>query len=165
MSMTPTKTTDVTIQKVGSLSTRLSKALTTTTLAYSLGDNIGGLLTLTNAVLLSAGGGIIQNVGIYDAAAQSAAIDVVFFVANPSSTTFTDNGALTVNAADGPSIVGIAHVTDWSTFAASSFGQALNLGINFDLSIGTSLYVALISRGTPTYATNSLTLNVEILPN
>lgn len=137
-----------------------------TTPAYSAGDNIGGLISLTSAVRYAAGGGTITSVVISDKAKQSAAIDVVFFTANPGSTTFTDNGALAVNAADLVSIVGVISVTSWSAFSANSVGSALGQSLPFVLASGTTLYAALVARGTPTYAsTSDIQITVGILPD
>lgn len=146
--------------------TKVATPTVSTTPAYTSGDSIGGLISLTSAVRYAAGGGTITSVVISDKAKQSAPIDVIFFTANPGSTTFTDNGALAVNAADLISIVGVISVTSYSAFSANSVGSALGQSLPFVLGSGTTLYAALVARGTPTYAsTSDVQLTVGILPD
>jgi len=153
--------------------------------AYSAGDSIGAaVISLAGATAETGGltaaevreaagwgtgnethGGMIQSVILTDLGKQSAEIDVVFFDADPSQTTFTDNAALDVDDADLLNIVGVAAVTTWKDFSDNSVGQTLNLAIPFVLEDGgNTLYAALVSRGTPTYAsTADLTLRVGVL--
>ena len=138
--------------------------------AYAAGDLIGSaaieLVAATDgdAVNAEKHGGMVQSVVITDLAAQSASLDVVFFDANPSSTTFTDNAAFDPADADIVNIVGVASVTDWKAFNDNDVGQALNLAMPFVLDSGNTLYAVLVSRGTPTYgAATDLTLRVGVL--
>ena len=140
--------------------------------AYSAGDSIGAaVISLAGATAGDGGtgsethGGMIQSVILTDLGKQSAEIDVVFFDVNPSNTTFTDNAALDVDDVDLLNIVGVAAVTTWKDFSDNSVGQILNLSIPFVLEDGgNTLYAALVSRGTPTYAsTADLTLRVGVL--
>lgn len=134
--------------------------------AYSAGDLIGGKISLANASRAATLGGTITSVVLSDKAKQSAATDVVFFTADPSNTTFTDNAALAVNAADLINIVGVVPITSWSSFSANSVGYANGVGLGFTLAAGTTLYAALVSRGTPTYAsTSDIQLTVGIVPD
>jgi len=131
--------------------------------AYSAGDALGGLLTLTSAVRVAGGSGRIETVTIADKAKQNATIDVLFFVANPSGTTVTDNSVLTVADADLLNLIGVAQVVNWYSFADNSVGVVPNAGIRFKLGSGTSLYAPLVNRSTPTYAsTSDIQLSVGI---
>jgi len=140
--------------------------------AYTAGDSIGAAaIPLSGATAGDGGtgtethGGMIQSVILTDLGKQSADIDVFFFDVNPSNTTFTDNAALDVSDIDLLNIVGVAAVTDWKALSDNSVGQMLNLSIPFVLEGGgNTLYAALVSRGTPTYAsTADLTLRVGVL--
>jgi hypothetical protein len=132
---------------------RLTAAPVCDTNAYAAGDLIGGKLTLTPAVRLPGFGGIITRITIADKAKQNAAIDVVFFVANPTGTTFTDQAAFAIADAD---LLNAFHVqilaTDYASYSDNSEATVNNLGAAFRLSSGSALYAALVSRGTPTYA-------------
>ncbi len=129
------------------------------TAPYASGDLIGGKLTLTDAARfgdkLRPGTGIIQSVILTDLAKQSADLDVVFFDSDPSATTFTDQAALDIDDADLVKIIGVASVTSWAAFADNSAGQLLNVGLAFDLGQATSIFAAIVSRGTPSFASES----------
>ncbi len=115
---------------------------------YTSGDLIGGKQELLNAVEEEEGGGIIRGVSIADAANQKLQIDAVFFNANPSNTTFTENSALVVHADDLDKIIGAVVVGTYFAFNANAFGQPSGeVRIPFILGGGTSLFLAMISRG------------------
>lgn len=136
------------------------------TAIYAVGELLGSKLSLASAVRVAAGGGIIQSVTILNKAKQNAPLSVVFFRADPSATTFTNHTALTVNAADQSKIIGQVAVVaaDYLSLANISIGSPTPKGIGFALPAGTTLYAALISQGTPTYAsTSDLTLEVAVL--
>jgi hypothetical protein len=95
--------------------------------AYTSGDSVGGKISLASAVRLAGTGGTITSVTITDKGKQSAATDVVFFNADPSNTTFTDNGALTVHDTDLLTIIGVVPITSWAAFVDNSVGYANGL--------------------------------------
>ncbi len=132
---------------------------------YTSGDLVGTKLSFLLVVRGSGNHtGLIQSVIITDLEKQSIETDVVFFDADPSNTTFTDNAALDVNDTDLLTIAGVATVNDWAAFNDNSVGQALNLAIPFDLGVGTTLYGALVTRGAPNHGgTSDLTVRVSIL--
>jgi hypothetical protein len=136
------------------------------TTAYATGDVIGSKLTLANAARIAGGAGIIQSVTLHCKSAQTGAVDLLLFAADPSASTFTDNGALAVNAADFDKLIGVVHITDWTSLgAAISIAQAQAIGMPFDLPAGTSLYAVMVARSTPTLAsTSDLKLVVNVLP-
>lgn len=132
---------------------------------YSTGDLVGGKLELLNAVKFSGGGGRIQSVIITDKAKVSVNKDVIFFTADPENTTFTENGALTVDDDDLSKIIDVAQITTWATVANNGMGSALDLAMPFVLpSDKTSLFCAIVERGTTDYvSTADLTLKVGIM--
>ena len=144
--------------------------------AYTSGDSVGGKISLSPAVRaistpqVVVGTGTITSVIITDKAKQSAEIDVIFFDTDPSNTTVTDNGALTIHDTDLLNIVGIANVNTWKDFVDNSAGTtSATIAYPFVLNetsgtADTTLYVALVTRGTPTFAsTSDITLRVGIL--
>ncbi|KKN77959.1 hypothetical protein LCGC14_0355240 [marine sediment metagenome] len=132
---------------------------------YSAGDLLGGKIIFANAVRGSGHhSGVVQSVVITDLAKQSINIDVLLFDTEPTNTTFTENGAFDVDDTDILNLVGVALVSDWKAFNDNSMGQALNLGIPFDLGTGTTLWAVMVSRGTINLgATSDITLRVGIL--
>lgn len=129
--------------------------------AYTSGDLVGGKISLASATRVAGGTvggtGVIQSVAIHDKGKQNAEIDVVFFAADPANTTFTDNGALTVHDTDLLTIVGHVKLTaaDYISFVDNSIASRSGLGLPFKLDSGSTLYAALVTRGTPTYASTS----------
>jgi len=135
------------------------------TSAYASGDLLCEKIEFSN--LFSSEGqkdncGLIQSVVVSDLAKQSVNLDVVFFDSDPSNTTFTENAALDIDDADILNVSGIAFVDEWYAFSDNSVGQAHNLAIPF-VAGSNSLFVALVTRGAPTYAASDLTVRIGIL--
>lgn len=128
----------------------ISVSPTVDTNIYASGDLVGGKLTLTDAALAGPTKVVLQAVEIVDLAKQSVALDVVLFGANPSATTFTDNAAFDIDDADLPKVLGVVSVTTWYAFNDNSVGQAR--GLSLPVTSTGSLYAALVSRATPTFA-------------
>lgn len=136
-----------------------SASLTVDTNAYASGDNVGGKLTITGVPPR----GIIRRVTLTDLAVQGADLDLIVFTENPSGTTFTDNGAMDIADADITKIAGKLALTTDTAFADSGITEdAGTRDLEYQLTSGTTLYCALISRGTPTYAASDLTLRLVI---
>jgi hypothetical protein len=146
-----------------------AKALTATptvsTSAYTSGDNVGGKVTLSDVCRGQMGSGLIQSVVITSKSIQTATFDVVFFNADPSGSTFTDNVAQAIVDADLSKIIGVAQCTTVVALAAESIHQATGLALPFALSGGaTTLYAAIIVRGTPTLgSTSDIWISVRVL--
>lgn len=147
---------------LGGILTTVTVAQTVTaSSAYTSGNAVGGLMTLSGAFRSASGSGLIQSVIVNTKSAQTTAIDVVLFNANPSASTCTDKTAFAVAAADFNKIVGVAHVTDWTSDGTPSTGQAQNLAIPIAVGAGvTSFYACAVTRSTPTYAA---TTDVSVL--
>ncbi len=96
--------------------------------------------------------GTIESVVILDNAAQSAALDLVFFDADPSGTTFTLNAAFAPADADLLKSIGAVTVTTYTEFSLNSMATKTATGIQFDPRTVPTVFGALITRGTPTYA-------------
>lgn len=142
----------------------LSVPLTVDTNAYATGDLIGTKITIPKATLGASLDGIIRSIVLDCKSSQTTAFDIVFFNADPTATTFTDNAAIAVAVADFDKIIGgwaFAVTTSWIDVGTPSFAHAY-VDIPYTLINGTSLYAALISRGTPTFAATDLTLKLGI---
>ena len=130
---------------------------------YSTGDNLGGLLTLTDAVPPGKEWGEIVSVVICSDVAFTGPFDVVFFNANPSGSTFTDNAAQDVVKADLAKIIGVAHCSDVTALSGASIHQTTNLQLPFRLAAGGALYAAIVIRGTLNLtATDEITMTIRI---
>ena len=156
-------------RKIGAYSTVLTATPAVDTSAYSDGDLIGtaeiALPLAVRADGLKEASGIIQAVIVTDLADQGADLDVYFFDKELTNTTFSDNDAWDVSDVDLLTLIGVANITDWRSLSDNSNGQLFNIGLPFVLpSDSTTLYVVLVSRGTPTFVTTSdLTIRIAIL--
>lgn len=138
---------------------------TVSTTAYASGNVVGSLITFTGAARLAAGSGLIQAASVMSKSAQTAALDLLIFSANPSASTFTDKAAVAINAADLDKLVGVIHLTDWSALGTASIAQAVGGGLPFKLASGTSIYGVLVARAAITLAsTSDLTPSLRIIP-
>ena len=144
--------------------TVVSAAPVVDTAAYATGELIGGKLTLTNATALNVFSGIISNVVIIDNDSELVDLDVVFFSADPTATTFTDQAAFDPADADALNIICTVSVTTDVTFADNGMSYANNQNCPFRTLGSNTIYAAIVSRGSPTYtASNDLLLKVGIL--
>jgi hypothetical protein len=123
--------------------------------AYAATELIGEKLTISDPLHFGGGRGRIVSVTLADKAKQNSNIDVVFFNADPSATTFTDGSPLVVADADLLRILGVVPIVaaDYVDFSASSVASVRNVNLGIEL-LGTTkdLYCCLVSDGTPTYA-------------
>ena len=148
----------------GSLATFTSTPTITTGSAYSSGYLLGTKITLSSA-LVSPYSTIIHHVAIIDLDMQMKNIDVVFFNADPTATTFTDRAAFDIADADITKIPAGAIKTVNSHYSFNDNGISLPSDKTPIRMIGTttSLYAALVVRNTVTYSSaNGITLVVTI---
>ena len=136
-----------------------------TTPAYTAGDAVGGKRTITNALRTSGGSGILESVQILDRANQKAAMELFIFDSDPSAATITDNAAFVFSTDD---LKVLAHVTiaatDYVTINSKAVATIKGLGVALKGNATSTLYAALVTTGTPTYAaTTDLQLIYGIL--
>jgi len=136
--------------------------------AYAVGDAVGGLLTFTDAALISGGTGVIQSLVITEETAatgtghQDAAMELVLF--NQSMSATTDNSVFWPSDADMLNCIGVIPLSTYYDFYANSMGVATGIGLAFKCVGSANLYGQLVTRGTPTYvATDDLTIKLGIL--
>jgi hypothetical protein len=125
---------------------------------YAPGDLLGTKLTLSNALRVTGGSGLLQSITVQDLSNQKSALDVVIFDANPDTTTFTNNAALDVSDAD---VIRIIHTvsflaSDYISFADNAVATKSGLAMPVAVAAGRDLYACVVSRGTPTYTANEL---------
>ena len=120
------------------------------------------------------GGYVMANFSIYKAKealtkiSKEYNIDVVFFDADPSGGTYTDNSPSVTVVADLGKVIGAVSLAtaDYVDLGTISQVNKQGLGIPFALPSGTSMYAVLIVRGTPTYTgTSDISLKVFVEQN
>jgi hypothetical protein len=125
-----------------------------TTPDYTAGDVYGDKTTLTNAMRVSSGGGLLTAITVADVDNISPVFDVLLFDADPTGTTWTDNAAPTMAAATAAQL--LAMIPFPASFVGGAYvavgGVAVGTARNLDLVVkanGTAnLFVVLIARAT-----------------
>jgi hypothetical protein len=139
----------------------ISTTVTTTAGAYSDGDNIGGLLKFKAADIYMDRVGYIQSAVLTDRASQEIDTDLIIFRDNPENSTFTDNAAFDVHDNDLDKILGIITFDTYKTFNDNSIASEGQLSIPFNI-VESQIFAALVTRGTPTYAsTSDITIRIN----
>lgn len=142
----------------------ISVTPTISTSAYTSGDQIGGIMTLTDCVRQDSNGGFgiseLVGVTVLDNDKQDANIDIWLFNVSPTVTS-VDNGAFAMSAANlvlqciGVVAVGVTY----SNAAAVSVSSTVNLNkvlrVANTAPLPTTIFAIGIVRGTPTYTTTT----------
>ena len=90
----------------------------------------------------------------------------MFFDSNPSATTFTNNAALDIADSDIDRIIGVVSVaaTDYAAFSDNSVATVKGIAMPYQcVEDEGTVYVAFVSRGTPTYALRELSCSIGTL--
>lgn len=141
----------------------ISVTPTISTTAYASGDQVGGIMTLSDAIrydsVVGKGFSEIVSVTILDGSKQNAAMDIWFFHTSPTVTS-VDNGAFAMTyanlAAQAVGMVQVGLSGTYSSAAAVSVCSTCNLNLPAESAANSSkLYAIAVVRGTPTYATTS----------
>lgn len=146
------------VGQVGGFTVVATAAPTVSTSAYAPGDVIGVKMTFASLARVAGGSGLVQMISIFCKSAQTFACDLILFHTDPSSSTFTDNAALAVNAADFDKVLGVISLVagSWTNLGTPSFAQAIQLAMAYKLPGGvTDMYGVLVARGTPTLVSTS----------
>ena len=140
------------------------------TSAYATGDFIGAdVLTFPDLALqltesVGQRGGLIQSIMVVDKASQDANLEIIIFSSDPAATTFSDNDALDIDDADLAKIIAIIPITAYHDFVDNSVATVSGLAIPFITDTGNDLFVAIVSRGAPTYvATSDVIITIGVV--
>ena len=133
--------------------------------AYASGNQIGGIMTLTDAIRqdsnVNFGQSELHSVTILDAGLQNAAIDIWFFNQSPTVTSADKQAFSMSDGNQAAQCIGAISVgTSYSASALNSVStDGINLSKNFQVASTatnpTNLYAIAISRGTPTYTSTT----------
>lgn len=135
-----------------------------TTPDYSIGDQIGDPVEITNAALTSGGGGILLHASIMLHAAQFVPIELFFFKDNPSSAN-DDNATIDISDADVENALFSIYIPDGRLQAPSSsdYIGTVSLGYSYQCT-NTSLWVVAKAAATVNFAaTDDLQLVLGLL--
>lgn len=136
--------------------------------AYTAGDQVGGLQTLSAIAGRKDRGITLINVSVVDKAAQSAELTILFFSSQPTLTS-ADNEAFSLADAEMAKCIGSVTLpaANYVSSAANSVGTLLAADCCLALRPATTdgtLYAAVKTTGTPTYAsTGDLIFNYHFM--
>lgn len=131
--------------------------------AYAVGDLIGGLQTLANVVDRIGEGGYIEAGALLSQVAVANAVTLLFFNANPSASTFTENSAPVIHANDRAKLIGAMTLSVQAAIGTPNVRFADNPHIPFCLPVGKDLFMCAVAGGALTPgATADLTFCVGI---
>lgn len=141
---------------------RVTVTPTLDTSAYADGDQMGALMTLEQLLSANRSGSELVLIKVLDKAKQSQPFDLFFFDAAPTLVG-ADNAAADISDADMEKCMGVVNVlaADYDPLANSSIATVavrfpmVNLNKPAD-----KCWLSLVSRGTPTYAANSLVITL-----
>lgn len=128
------------------------------TSAYGTGDLLADTQELANALDVSGGGGLLQSIKLTDKDDQTAAAMTVYILKSNVSLG-TENSAPSISDTNADEIIGRIDLGsgDWTDVGGAKIAYKTNLGIPVRVSTGTSLYVALVTAGTPTQTASGIT--------
>jgi hypothetical protein len=127
-----------------------------TTPAYSAGDAVGGKQSLVGALPFLGTAARLQQVFLMDKGNQKAAMDLLFFDQDPTAATITDNAAFAGSTAVANIIARVPiAAADYVTVAGVAYATKSGLNVELASAADTTLYVAAVTSGTPTYVSTS----------
>lgn len=135
--------------------TEIAVTPTITAGAYSAKDAVGGLLTLTNAVRVAGGIGVIEKIMVKDLAMVNAELRLVLF--DRTFTAMADDAPWDPSDADLANCLGFIRIGagDYESFTDNSVATVVSGQLPFQFKLvattGTSLFGQLYCIGTPTY--------------
>lgn len=162
------------IGEVGGNILPITNAMTTSNATVTTGQSIGGIQTLANAVRVSGSlgasgtSGIIQSVVLtFVDAVGSGPLDVYFYNATVTTGSNCANATTFVlQTADRANVLGVAHVTDFTSSNTAVVAQAGNLAIPFGLASNTSLFACVVARASfAITGTTNASIKVNVLRN
>jgi hypothetical protein len=143
----------------------VSLSVVTTAGAYSAADQVGEVMKVTDASQDSTSVSILRSVCLVDKGKQSVDTDILFFSEAPTNSVL-DNGPADISDAEmAAKCIGVVKLVaaDYSILANNSVATKAGLSVMLQPSLARSkdLYVLVVTRGTPTYASvQDLTLRL-----
>ena len=106
---------------------------------------------------------ILQSVTVLDKDDQAAAFDLVFLDTNTSIG--TEDSAVSISDANAEDIIGAISIaaTDYVDLVGSQFATKSGIGLEMKAESSTSIWVAGITRGTPTYTASGVLIKFAFL--
>ena len=159
------KTSPTSSNANGNTVTVTAVPVVTASAAYTVGNEVGQVLTFSN-IFGSLGSGIVQSAVLRMKSVQTSEFDLYLFNANPSHSSFADKTAPAINSADIPALIGklsftsaVSALGTHTIYNLDGLGKAIALGAG-----NTTLFGILVTTGTPTFTATSDILGVDLIP-
>lgn len=133
------------------------------TAIYASGDVLADTQAVTGAIRSAGASAILQSLSLLDKDDNAAAgIDLVFLNANVSLG--TENAAPNISDANAAAILGIVSLVsgDFIDVGGAKVASKANIGLLVTPATGTTIYVAAITRGTPTQSAAGIVLTLGV---
>jgi hypothetical protein len=153
------------VGQVGGATAAVTPPITVSTAIYAAGDVIGGRLTLTNAVRITSGTGILQDISMTTADAEALACRILIFDSQPA-TNPTDNNAFTWGSGDRARLLGVVDVAsgDWITVAGTGICHKQQIGMVIAANGSLNLFAFIVATATPQFtAVSDLSVRFKFL--
>ena len=133
--------------------------------AHAAHDAVGGKISFASAVLSAGAGGTIQSAVLRDKAGNEVPYDLFLFDSDPSAATITDDAPFVLST-DLAKCIGVIEFAGMAKGGTPGVISMPGLGLQFKLASGTTLYGALVVRGTgATYvSTSDVSVDLTIIP-
>jgi len=142
--------------KIGGNTVVITPTITVDTAAYAAGDSIGGEITLTDAMRVSGGTGVLSGITLIDRANQKPALEIFLFDSNPAAATITDQAAFVFSTDDLKVIAKIVvAAADWTTINSKATAELANLNRVVKASGSANLYAAIVAGGAPDFVAST----------
>jgi len=134
---------------------------------YAALDVLGGKITLTDIASANGKPIFFQNAMLQDRAEQAFTATLIVFNANPSASTITDNAPLNVVDVDAGKVAAMLSFTISKDIGGCYVRQADEKSIMVTPALTSrTLYACLfLDSGTPTFATNDITILPQLIRN
>jgi hypothetical protein len=152
------------IGEVGGNDDIVDITLSLDTSAYTLNDVLAATQEVASAMRVNAGKGLLHSITLNDKDDQGAALDLVFLRTNVSIG--SENAAPSISDSDADEVLGIISVSgnDWVDLGGCRIATKAAVGLMLEAgAASTSIYIAAITRGTPTHTASGITLKLGIL--
>lgn len=132
---------------------RVAPTITVQAAAYASGDVIGGLIEVVGAGGTIGDAITLQDVVLAARTEITGAVDLVIFDREPTGSTFTENAAYSLAAADAVKVRKVIVLTSWSDHGTPNTLQTDNLTIPMVLDTNeTSFWAVIVARAAITFA-------------
>jgi hypothetical protein len=137
---------------VGNKATIITPAITVSTSIYAADDVVGGRLTLTNAMRVSSGTGLLTDILMTCADGETFGSRILLFDTTTASS-IADQSPFTWGAGDHAKLLAIVNIAtgDFTTIAGDTVAHKQNLNILVAANGSANLYAYVLATGTPTF--------------